>query len=274
MVRSLWTAATGMIAQQNNVDTIANNLANVNTTGYKTETNEFKSLLYQTLQTKTTTAHAVENKPIGAQVGLGVRNASITSQFTNGALLESESATSFAIQGKGFFAVRGNDGQTYYTRNGDFNFMMNAQGGLTLANSDGLPVLNTNGQPITLNGNYIANRVEVDATGQLMYPDAQNNPQPIAGMQIGMTQFQNSKGLTKEGDSLYAVSAASGQPMNEATNNNLEKSVIRQGYLEGSNVQVADEMVNLIVAQRAYELNSKAITTTDDMMQTANQLKR
>jgi flagellar basal-body rod protein FlgG len=93
-------------------------------------------------------------------------------------------------------------------------------------------------------------------------------------MQIGMTQFQNPKGLTKEGDSLYAVSAASGQPMNEATNNNLEKSVIRQGYLEGSNVQVADEMVNLIVAQRAYELNSKAITTTDDMMQTANQLKR
>jgi len=113
-----------MIAQQNNVDTIANNLANVNTTGYKTETNEFKSLLYQTLQTKTTTANA-EQKPIGAQVGLGVRNASITSQFSNGALLESESTTSFAVQGKGFFAVRGNDGQTYYTRNGDFNFLRN-----------------------------------------------------------------------------------------------------------------------------------------------------
>ncbi|MBO6146050.1 MAG: flagellar hook-basal body protein [Lachnospiraceae bacterium] len=273
MVRSLWTAATGMIAQQNNVDTIANNLANVNTTGYKTETNEFKSLLYQTLQTKTTTANA-EQKPIGAQVGLGVRNASITSQFSNGALLESESTTSFAVQGKGFFAVRGNDGQTYYTRNGDFNFMLNAQGGLTLANSDGLPVLNTNGQPITLNGDYIASRVEVDATGQVMYPDAQNNPQPIAGLQIGMYQFQNPKGLVKEGDSLFSVTVASGQAMNEATNNNLEKSVIRQGYLEGSNVQVADEMVNLIVAQRAYELNSKAITTTDSMMETANQLKR
>lgn len=273
MVRSLWTAATGMIAQQNNVDTIANNLANVNTVGYKTETNEFKSLLYQTLQTRTTTANA-EQKPIGAQVGLGVRNAAITSQFTNGSLLESESATSFAVQGKGFFAVRGTDGKTYYTRNGDFNFNLNGGGGLALSNSDGLPVLNTNGQPIVLNGNYIANRVTVDATGQLCYPDDQNNPQPIAGMQIGMTQFQNPKGLNKEGDSLYSVTAASGQPLNEATNANLEKSVIRQGYLEGSNVQVADEMVNLIVAQRAYELNSKAITTTDEMMQTANQLKR
>ena len=169
MVRSLWTAATGMIAQQNNVDTIANNLANVNTTGYKTETNEFKSLLYQTLQTKTTTANA-EQKPIGAQVGLGVRNASITSQFSNGALLESESTTSFAVQGKGFFAVRGNDGQTYYTRNGDFNFMLNAQGGLTLANSDGLPVLNTNGQPITLNGDYLPYFFELGLLGCNPYP--------------------------------------------------------------------------------------------------------
>ena len=274
MVRSLWTAATGMIAQQVNVDTIANNLANVNTVGYKTETNEFKSLLYQTLQTRTTTANA-EHKPIGAQVGLGTRNASITSQFTNGSLLESESTTSFGIQGKGFFAVRGNDGETYYTRNGEFNFSLGANNTMILSNSDGLPVLNTNGQPIQLNQNdYIVSRITVDADGQVCYPDDQNNPQPIPGMVIGMTQFQNPKGLAKEGDSLYSVTAASGQPMNEATNNNLEKSVIRQGYLEGSNVQVADEMVNLIVAQRAYELNSKAITTTDDMMQTANNLKR
>ncbi len=272
MVRSLWTAATGMIAQQVNVDTIANNLANVNTTGYKTEVNEFKSLLYQTMQTKTTTANA-EQKPIGAQVGLGVRNASITSQFTDGALLESENATSFAIQGKGFFAVRGNDGNTYYTRNGDFNFNLNAGGGLALSNSDGFPVLNTAGQPIVLNGDYMASKITVDAEGRILYPDAQNNPQPV-GMQIGLTQFQNPKGLNKVGDSLFAVTAASGQPMNEATNANLEKSVVRQGYLEGSNVQVADEMVNLIVAQRAYELNSKAITTTDEMMQTANSLKR
>ena len=277
-----------MIAQQVNVDTIANNLANVNTTGYKTETNEFKSLLYQTLQTRTTTANA-EHKPIGAQVGLGVRNASITSQFTNGPLLESESNTSFAVQGKGFFSVRGNDGQTYYTRNGEFNFSLaNANGTLVLSNSDGLPVLGADGQPLQLpaqiNGaDVVASRVTVDADGRICYPDDQNNAQPVGTngqlngepvMTIGMTQFQNPKGLAKEGDSLYSVTVASGQPMNEATNQNLEKSVIRQGYLEGSNVQVADEMVNLIVAQRAYELNSKAITTTDSMMDTANNLKR
>lgn len=272
MVRSLWTAASGMIAQQNNVDTIANNMANVNTTGYKTETVEFKSLLYQTLQTKTTTANG-EQKPISAQVGLGTRNASITSQFTQGALLESESTTAFAVQGKGFFAVRSSDGQTYYTRNGDFNFNLDANG-ISLSNSDGYPVLNTNGQPIRLGTQYIANKITVDAEGNLMYPDANNNPQPIPGATIGMFQFLNPKGLDKVGDSLYFPTAASGAVMNEATNNNLDKSVIRQGYLEGSNVQVADEMVNLIVAQRAYEINSKAITTTDEMMQTANSLKR
>ena len=118
MVRSLWTAATGMIAQQTNIDTIANNLANVNTNGYKTQVNEFKSLLYQTLQTKTTTANG-EQKPTSAQVGLGVRNSAITSVFKTGNMISSESETAFAIDGKGFFAVRGEDGNTYYTRNDD-----------------------------------------------------------------------------------------------------------------------------------------------------------
>ncbi|MCR4908452.1 MAG: flagellar hook-basal body protein [Lachnospiraceae bacterium] len=277
MVRSLWTAATGMIAQQNNVDTIANNLANVNTVGYKTEQNEFKSLLYQTLQTRTTTANG-EQKPISAQVGLGVRNASITSQFTNGAFLESESTTSFAIGGEGFFAVRGEDGQTYYTRNGDFNFSLAPGGGLVLANSDGLEVLSSTGAPMTvpatMNGQpTIASKITVSGDGQLYYPDAKNNPQPM-NITLGLYQFQNPKGLQKVGDSLFEVTAASGQAMNEATNAALTKSTVRQGYLEGSNVQVADEMVNLIIAQRAYELNSKAIQTTDDMMQLANQLKR
>ncbi|MCR5650049.1 MAG: flagellar hook-basal body protein [Lachnospiraceae bacterium] len=271
MVRSLWTAATGMIAQQNNVDTIANNIANVNTVGYKTEVNEFKSLLYQNLQTRTTTANG-EKKPIGAQVGLGTRNASITSEFTQGSLLESENITAFAIQGDGFFAVRGEDGGTYYTRNGDFNWSL-TENGIALTDSDGHAVLNTNAQPITLGKQYIANRLTVGADGSIMYPDANNNPQPI-NVTIGLFQFLNPKGLNKEGDSLYTATAASGAAMNEATNANLTKSVVRQGYLEGSNVQVADEMVNLIVAQRAYELNSKAITTTDDMMSTAVQVKR
>ncbi len=271
MVRSLWTAATGMIAQQTNVDTIANNLANVNSTGYKAEVAEFKSLLYQTMQTKTTTANGA-NKPISAQVGLGVRNSAITSIFKQGSMLASESDTAFAIQGEGFFALRGQDGETYYTRNGNFLFTT-AQNGMMLANADGLPVLDTKGQPILLGTQYVASKIEVNADGQLTYPDAQNNPQPI-GIQIGLYQFTNPSGLEKVDSTMYKASAASGAAINEATNNNVQKSEVLQGYLEGSSVQVADEMVNLIVAQRAYEMNSKAITTTDEMMQQANQLKR
>lgn len=272
MVRSLWSAATGMIAQQTNLDTIANNLANVNTNGYKAETAEFKSLLYQTMQTETTTANGA-NKPVSAQVGLGVRNSSITSVFKQGSLLASESDTAFAIQGKGFFGVRGEDGKTYYTRNGNFGFALGPNGGLTLANSDGLPVMSSTGKPIILANNIVASKITVSADGQLCYPDEKNTPQPM-GISLGLFQFSNPSGLEKTGDTLFGVTAASGQALNEATNANLDKSKIAQGYLEGSSVQVANEMVNMIVAQRAYEMNSKAITTSDEMMGIANNLKR
>lgn len=274
MVRSLWSAATGMIAQQNNVDTIANNLANVNTTGYKMEVNEFKSLLYQTIQTRTTTANGV-NKPIGSQVGLGVRNASITSEFSQGSLLDSENPTAVALsntQGTGFFGIQGEDGNTYYTRNGDFVFALNENNSLSLTTSSGLRVLSTNGTPITISGDHIADKIKIDTDGTLMYPNNDGKYQSL-NFTIGVWQFQNPKGLDKIGDSLYSVTAASGAAMNEATNNNLTKSDVVQGYLEGSNVQIAEEMVNLIIAQRAYESNSKVITTTDDMMAIANQLK-
>ena len=207
MVRSLWTAATGMVAQQTNIDTIANNLSNVNTQGYKTQANEFKTLLYQTLQTRTTSANG-EQKPTSAQVGLGVRNSAISTIFRQGPLMGTDNTTDFAIDGKGFFAVRGADGNTYYTRNGNFKFALATNGNM-LATSDGLPVM-----------------------------------------------------------------SSAGQPMNEAVNNGLEKSHVIQSYLEGSNVQVVDEMVNMIVAQRAYELNSKAITASDEMLQQANNLRR
>ncbi|MBR5798572.1 MAG: flagellar hook-basal body protein [Lachnospiraceae bacterium] len=272
MVRSLWSAATGMNAQQTNVDTIANNLANVNTVGYKVQTAQFKSLLYQTLQTATTTANG-DPKPTTSQVGLGVRNSSINSCFSQGSLLASNSDTSFAIEGEGFFAVRGADGNTYYTRNGDFTWAINSGGGMILTNQDGLPVLSSTGRTITLGSNYVTSRVTISADGSVCYPDGNNNAQPM-GMAIGLYQFNNPGGLERAGNSLFQVSASSGVALNEATNNNVQKSSIVQGYLEGSNVQVADEMVNLIVAQRAYEMNSKAITTTDEMMQTANNLKR
>ena len=267
MVRSLWTAATGMIAQQTNLDTIANNLANVNTTGYKTEVNEFKSLLYQTIQTKTTSANG-ERKPSSAQVGLGVRNASISSVFKQGPLLSSEIDTNFAIDGKGFFALRSADGRTYYTRNGNFKFTLSTNGGNMLATSDGEPILDRDGQPLILSSNYIISNVTVTADGTLCYPDELNNPQPIRkangnAYQIGLWQFQNPNGLEKIANSRFAVTDASGPVINEFTNNNVQKSSVIQGYLEGSNVNVADEMVNMITTQRAYEFNSKAITASD-----------
>ncbi len=271
MVRSLWTAATGMIAQQTNLDTIANNLSNVNTTGYKTQVNEFKTLLYQNLQTRTTTANGAQ-KPTSAQVGLGTRNSAISSVFTEGNITASESETSFAIDGKGFFAVRGEDGNIYYTRNGNLQFTLGTNGNM-LANSDGLPVLDANGQPIILNNTYILSKITVTKDGELCYPDERKNPQSI-GRIIGLFQFNNPNGLDKRGDSLYQQTVASGQPINEATNPNVQRSKVLQKYLEGSNVQVADEMVNMIVAQRAYELNSKAIQASDEMLQQANNLRR
>lgn len=272
MVRSLWTAATGMIAQQTNVDTIANNLANVNTTGYKTEVAEFKSLLYQTLQTRTTSANG-ENKPIGAQVGLGTRNSAITSIFRQGSMYASESTSAFAIDGKGFFAVQGADGDTYYTRNGNFNMSIGVNG-IALSTTDGLPVLDSSGRPIVFSEtDFVVSKIGITADGEFTYPDEDGNPQGT-GIRVGLYQFSNPAGLEKTDSSLYVQSAASGAPLNEATNNDLEKSTVMQGYLEGSNVQVADEMVNLIVAQRAYEMNSKAIQASDEMLQQANQLRR
>ncbi|MBD5452592.1 MAG: flagellar hook-basal body protein [Lachnospiraceae bacterium] len=273
MVRSLWTGATGMIAQQLNVDNIAHNLSNVNTTGYKSEAMEFKSLLYQTIQTKSTTAN-MEQKPIGAEVGLGVRNSSITSIFTQGSLLETPGEANFAIAGNGFFAVKGADGETtYYTRNGNFEFAIGSEG-LILTTSDGLPVLDTEGESIIIEDeDVVVSKIQVSRDGTLMYPD-DNNVLQSMDMTIGLWQFNNPGGLSKEGDSLFIETDASGEAMNEAENDELPKSKIIQGYLEGSNVQVADEMVNLIVAQRAYEMNSKVITTSDEMLQQANQLKR
>ncbi|MDD6038576.1 MAG: flagellar hook-basal body protein [bacterium] len=271
MMRALWSAASGMIAQQTNVDTISNNLANVNTTGYRSEKTEFKSLLYQTLQTRTTTANG-ENKPISAQVGLGTRVASNTSSFKAGSLLASESNTAFAIEGDGFFAVRGLDGETYYTRNGDFHWTL-GNNGLTLATSEGYSVLDTEGNPIELGDAVEANSVTMSAFGEAGYklPDGTYIG---LGQTIGTYQFNNPAGLEKIAGTYFTPTEASGDPLNEADNENLVKSKLCQNYLEGSNVQVADEMVNLIVAQRAYELNSKAIQAADDMLGQANQLRR
>lgn len=271
MMRALYTAASGMRAQQTNVDNISNNIANVNTTAFKSQKTEFKSLLYQTIQTRTTSANG-EEKPIGAQVGLGTRVASNTTSYTQGALLEDESKSAFAIEGDGFFQVRGADGTTYYTRNGNFNWSIGPTGTI-LTNTDGYPVLDSNGNTIVLPNNVNSEKAVVTTDGQVGY---YNNAGAYVSMNqtIGLSQFNNPAGLEKAGSNLLRATNASGAALNEATNANLTRSKIHQGYLEGSNVQVADEMVNLIVAQRAYQLNSKAITTSDDMLEQANNLKR
>lgn len=272
MMRSLWTAASGMIAQQTNVDVISNNLANVNTVGYKTESAQFKTLLYQTTQAKTTSANG-ETKPVGAQVGLGTRNSAITANFVQGSMTTTGLNTDFGIDGKGFFALMDDNGDTVYTRNGHFNWSLGNNGGVMLCSSEGYPVLDVDGAPIELGTEYMASKISIDADGNVCYPDEKNNPRPI-GFTIGLVQFPNPSGLEKASDSTYKETAASGVPVTEAYSDEVQRSVIKQSCLEASNVQVVDEMVNLIVAQRAYEMNSKAIQASDEMLGQANQLRR
>ena len=271
MMRALYTAATGMKAGQTNVDTIANNLSNVNTNGYKTTRTEFKSLLYQTIQTKTTSANG-EEKPVGAQVGLGTRVASTTTMYTQGSMNASESATDFALEGEGFFAVRGADGQTYYTRNGNFTWAIDANGNTLLTDVEGSPVLDRNGKAIYVPENISAESMRFSQLGQIGYV-LPNGTYVDMNQTFGIYQFNNPSGLEKLSYSRLLPSDASGQPMLEGQNGT-QASKVCQYYLEGSNVQVADEMVNMIIAQRAYEMNSKAIQTADSMLQTANELKR
>lgn len=270
MMRSLWTGASGMISQQTNVDTIANNLSNINTTGYKTERAEFKTLLYQTIQGRSYDSEG-EEKPLGIQVGLGTRNSAITAQFSQGAPAETGNQWDFAILGNSFFAVQMSDGSIAYTRNGAFKMSVGV-GGNTLCDSDGNPVLDTNGAPITIDPKYIPADITVDTAGRFSYMDENGNPQYL-GIQIGLVQFNNPSGLERLSSTRYKESAASGSARWESGDDSLTKSEIRQKYLELSNVQAVDEMVNLIVAQRAYEMNSKIITASDTMLQQANNLR-
>jgi flagellar basal-body rod protein FlgG len=250
------------------LDVIANNLSNINTTGYKTQAANFKSLIYQTMQTKTTTTTG-DPKPIGAQVGLGVRVASISSDFTQGALNASTGEFDYAIQGEGFFMVQMDDGSTAYTRNGHFVMAVTSDG-LALTDSSGHAVLDTSGNPIKIASTYRADQISIDQSGNVMAKDANNNYQKL-GMQIGLAYFPNASGLEKASDSNYIESEASGSPT-VYTADDLGSKIV-SGYLESSNVQAADEMVNMIIAQRAYEMNSKAITASDEMLQQANNLR-
>lgn len=270
MMRALWTGASGMISQQNNLDTISNNFANVNTAGFKKEQVQFSSLLYQKLQTKTTDAEG-NPKPVIAQVGSGVKTTGIVSIFTQGNLQESSNDWDLAIEGAGMFMIQDAKGEVAYTRNGAFRLAIGNEG-ILLANADGYPVLDSNGQKIVFPDSMDVTKIKLDEYGNLMLPNEQNQMESL-GVSLGLVQFNNPSGLEKAGGSLYYASDNSGEARLEAQDANLKKSKVRSGYIEGSNVDTANEIVNLIVTQRAYEMNSKTIQAADQMLQQANNLR-
>ena len=264
MVRSLWTAATGMNGQQNSIDVISNNLSNVNTTGYKQQRAEFEDLLYQNIKLAGTPATEDTVTPVGMQMGTGVKVAATQRIFTQGNLQATDVATDIAINGEGFFRVQQYDGSYAYTRDGSFKIDSNGQ----LVNSNGLRVM----PEIIMPENFEINTLTISNDGRVSVK-VSGNDDPLDIGQLEIYRFANPAGLTAEGDNLFTVSNASGDAI--ASRPGLDGAgTTKQRFLEMSNVSVVNEMVQMIVAQRAYEFNSKAIQTSDAMLQTATSLKR
>ncbi|HEY8321235.1 MAG TPA: flagellar basal-body rod protein FlgG [Candidatus Baltobacteraceae bacterium] len=262
MMRALYTAASGMIAQQYNMDTISNNIANVNTTGFRKNVARFQDLVYQELRAPGSPVGA-SVVPTGQDVGLGVKVGSSEKLFTQGSLQETDNPLDMAIQGDGFFQVTMPDGTTSYTRDGSFKRDANG----SMVTSDGYFV-----QPqITIPQNATSVQVGPDGTVTAVIP---GTAQPQQLGQIQLARFVNPAGLSPiGGQNLYTATAASGAPIVSQPGLNGAGS-LQGGYLENSNVQIVNEIVNMIVAQRAYEANSKAISASDEMLQTAVQTKR
>ena len=262
MLRSLFTAATGMIAQQTQVDVTSHNIANVNTMGYKKNRAEFADLMYQVMSyagtpTSTTTTH-----PTGIEVGLGVRPQAITKIHSQGYFKETGNNLDMVIAGNGFFQVQMPDGTTAYTRNGAWK--LDSDG--NIVNDDGLQLVPN----ITIPADATQISIGIDGTVSVLQPGAAEMQQ--VG-QIEIVNFINPAGLHSSGDNLFLETGASGAPIiGIAGQDGLGQ--IKQGFVEMSNVQLVEEMTELITGQRAYEANSKAITTSDSMLQTTNQLKR
>lgn len=260
MLRSLWIAKTGMEGQQTKLDTISNNLANVGTNGYKRAGVVFEDLMYQNLRAAGSATSEQSQLPTGLQVGLGSRVAASTRNFAQGALQQTGGNLDVAIKGQGFFQVQMPDGTTAYTRDGAFQVDANG----ALVTNAGHPV--TPG--ITVPANALSVTVNPDGVVQASIP-GQVAPQSLG--QIQLVNFINPAGLEPKGGNLYGETAASGTPSAGApTTNGL--GALQQGFVEGSNVNVVEELVNMIATQRAYELNSKAIQTSDQMLQKLGQL--
>ncbi|MCL2611024.1 MAG: flagellar hook-basal body protein [Defluviitaleaceae bacterium] len=272
MMRSLWTAASGMTTQQLSVDTIANNMANVNTTAFKRERIEFQSVLYETLQNAGHNPGVVGNRPNNLQVGHGVRAVASTRNFTMGHLEPTGIPTDFAINGTGFFGLDRGDGLVGYTRDGAFHLTTIGGGQMMLVNSAGLPIMSSTGDHIVFPETINITTLGVSQEGHLSYigPDGVVD----LNVSLGIVQFPNRQGLESIGGNMFIETPASGFPILEDVGTVAQRSHVMQGHLERSNVLIADEMVNLIVSQRAFELNSRIITTSDDMLQQANNMRR
>ncbi|MFG6487343.1 flagellar basal-body rod protein FlgG [Roseateles sp. BYS78W] len=260
MMRSLWIAKTGMEAQQTQLDNISNNLANVGTNGYKRSHAVFEDLIYQNMRQAGANSTEQTTLPTGLQVGLGVRPVATARIYTQGNLQQTSNNLDLAIKGDGFFQIQMPDGTTAYTRDGSFQLNANGQ----MVTNNGYTVLPgitipTNAQTLTI-GN--------DGTVSVTLP-GQTAAQTVG--QIQMANFVNPAGLDPKGQNLFTETAASGTPNTGAPSNNGMGS-IQQGFVETSNVNVVEELVQMIQTQRAYELNSKAVQTSDQMLQKLAQI--
>jgi flagellar basal-body rod protein FlgG len=260
MIRSLWISKTGMEAQQTQLDTISHNLANVSTNGYKKAHAVFEDLIYQNLRQAGANSSEQTQLPTGLQLGLGTRAVATSRNYSQGNLQQTTNNLDIAIKGNGFFQIQLPDGTTGYTRDGSFQVDANGQ----LVTNNGYPV-----QPgITVPANAQSVTIAADGTVNVTLP-GQAAPASIG--QIQLASFVNPAGLEPRGQNLYAETAASGNANTGApTSNGL--GALQQGYVETSNVNVVEELVSMIQTQRAYELNSKAIQTSDQMLQKLGQL--
>ncbi len=264
MVRSLWTAASGMIGQQASIDTISNNLSNVNTPGYKKTRAEFEDLIYQTVRVAGTPATEDTVTPVPLQMGHGTKLAATQRSFQQGSLQNTENISDVAIQGDGFFRIQSYDGSYAYSRDGAFKIDQNGQ----FVTSNGYKLM----PEVILPEGFIPETLTVAQDGRISVKvPGQNDPIQVG--QLELYRFPNPQGLSAVGENLYKVSNGSGQPIAGRPGFDGMGTTIHK-FLEMSNVSVVREMVDMIVAQRAYEFNSKAIQTTDNMLGTATSLKR
>lgn len=262
MLRSLRTAALGMAAQQLNVDIIANNLANVNTTGYKKSSVEFQDLLYENIESGDVSRRDGITKPGSIQVGLGNKPISTYKSFSQGSIVETGNSLDVAINGKGFFQIQQPDDSFAYTRDGGFR--INATG--NIVTSSGLKVF----PEISLPEGVSSINISQDGIVYVII-DGQVEPEEVG--QLELATFMNPAGLKALGGNLLAETEASGEPAYGLPGEEGFGQVV-QGYLEKSNVDVVEEMINLIVAQRAYEINSKVVKTADELLAMINNIKR